>query len=115
MNQLSEFLLARIAEDEALLESLGDDAVEPSAPCALFACSKEPGSIVLNRRRLLAECTARRIIIDRAGAIGGEPIDLGGSPQAAMFALGMLSALRYLALPYADHPDFRPEWAKLAE
>jgi phytoene/squalene synthetase len=48
--------------------------------------------------RVLAECDAKRRIVAEADA------GHGGYPDGVYFAV------RALALPYADHPDYRPEW-----
>lgn len=94
---LTEFLLARIAEDE---ERHGHHKVRPSdygdfktpdggcVPCDL-APPREC--------RVLAECEAKRGLITEA--------------NEAMDANWPVSWIeRYLAQPYADHPDYRDEW-----
>lgn len=132
MTSLSDFLLARIAEDEAVaravvatdyskgrwqwesnrldpyrsalvndrdavvLPSKHDD-VYPSWMVADHIARHDPA-------RVLAECEAKRRIVEEVypalelefgGAYRGEPATL---------------LLQLLALPYADHPDFREEW-----
>lgn len=81
MTTLTDFLLARIAEDEA-------DVADPAA-----ALHYAPD-------RVLAECEAKRRIVERHS--GCDEVSYGDTstcPDA-----------RDLALPYADHPDYRPEW-----
>jgi hypothetical protein len=50
-----------------------------------------------DEERILAWCAAHRRIVDWAGA--------GWQPPA------IYELLQLLALPYADHPDYLPEWA----
>lgn len=58
--------------------------------------------------RVLAECEAKRRIVERWEvaylSLNYDEFDLWVH-KAAGFTLGAL------ALPYADHPDYRPEWA----
>lgn len=100
---LAEFLLARIAEDEAAARSAGRE------PILL-----PPGSITLlshveymrhwHPDRVLAECEAKRRIVEdyqhevrdyRAGYTNVQPGH---------------KTMKLLALPYADHPDYDQEW-----
>ena len=86
MSDLTEFLLARIAEDEVVAREGGrwDGGME--------LAWRDVGGIedvlVIGTDRLLAECEAKRQLID----------------------LTIPHVLRILALPYADHPDYRQEW-----
>jgi len=82
---LSEFLLARIAEDErnASLEIGRRDVVLVGA----FAPA-----------RVLAECDAKRRIVEMGGHLRN-----GGLVEGRIL-------LGYLALPYADHEQFQEEW-----
>jgi len=132
---LSDFLLARIAEDEAVARAHGERHVWMTpgmnwggewsgtiypAPLTGYA---EPGMIV-PRSRVLAECEAKRRIVelhdytrwvdvngptadvctDGEVDVDGEPIAQPGRPQHPC------ATLIALALPYGDHPDYRPEW-----
>ena len=74
---LTDFLLARIAEDESWCKRL-HVTTDPGAPDDVT--------------RVLAECEAKRLLIERVG-----------NPDWAGFNI--------LALPYAAHPDYRPEFA----
>lgn len=103
MSDLVEFLLARIAEDETDV-----------------AAGVYTGDA---HRRIKAECEAKRRIVEEH-----QPVDYSGlgmtSPGACCICgadLGMgdwewvegsfpCATLRALALPYADHPDYRQEW-----
>ena len=92
MSDLATFLLARIAEDEAEAREWGspweENLVQPA--------------------RVLAECEAKRAIVEQAesaeAAIEGEwNISHGENPGWLILA--------HLAAVYADHPDYRQEWA----
>ena len=105
---LTEFLLARIAEDEAaarvagawlrapdghnddVLWSVADGQAEPFL--AQYAVGRHFDHIAHHDpARVLAECEAKRQLIERVG-----------NPNWAGFNI--------LALPYADHPDYQQEW-----
>lgn len=104
MTGLAEFLLARIAEDEAWWHARHE--VDPQVP-----------------RRMLAECEAKRRIVAWCGERERIHVPVFASDadaaRASEFVPGGLShpadsvVLRLLALPYADHPDYRPEWADI--
>ena len=136
---LIEFLLARIAEDEAMARTVADGGSgqwqswnrswdpEPvrdiatdgnriaSVPTTLdeFMCRHDPA-------RVLAECEAKRRIVEYAievadyeGAVISLEFgsaDLHAQPIAMAVKETMDDVLELLALPYADHPDYLPEW-----
>ncbi len=79
---ITEFLLARIAEDEAV-------ALAANGP-SVHAARHDP-------TRVLAECAAKRAIIEQA-----ERSDSGWW-ESIYVAI--------LAAVYADHPDYDPSWA----
>ena len=85
---LTEFLLARIAEDEEEARQAfayrGSGTMYPKG----HAC--DPG-------RVLADCEARRRIVEKVEANTGVTVEDDWP-------------LNFLALPYADHPDYRQEW-----
>ena len=106
---LVEFLLARIAEDEegarrASAVEGGDFAIA-ALPLPLMEGIR-PGFPT----RVLAECEAKRRIIDAARHAEFQ----GGSAEIVMFdgwpRDGVWPVLAALALPYASHPDYREEW-----
>lgn len=85
---ITEFLLARVAEEEA---------VEPddidSGMCATYGGTHYP------QARVLAECKAKRAIVTM----------LYETTDYAPYIEDQV--LRNLAAVYADHPDYREEWA----
>ena len=85
---ITEFLEARIAEDEARASSgwarLGDSRWETS----------DYGQDFLTPSAVLAECAAKRALLD---------IDFQTS--------ALFDNHRALAAIYKDHPDYRTEWA----
>ena len=106
--RLDEFLLARIAEDKHI-----------ATDAAAVARRPEPGhQDPFDPARVLAECSAKRgmVLACRAARpevsfLGSRPPGMGDFPltpadqhQLAALTLGLL------ALPYADHKDYRPEW-----
>ena len=143
MSDLTEFLLARIAEDEAVARAAtpgpwrwdgafegepgyatewghdGPDLVtvaiskragiEAPADVVLMSWGHDADGLSVTRKdgdhiarhnpaRVLAECKAKRRIV-----LGSPPMHLHDGPSESW-------VLRELALPYADHPDYREEW-----
>lgn len=89
---LTDFLLARIAEDEAMATR-----ATGLGPVAQYMSGTRPSS------RWLAECEAKRRIVAEAGGGGTEDWDVG-------WDAGLDRTLRLLGTVYADHPDYREEW-----
>lgn len=72
---------------------------------ALHVARHHPG-------RVLADCDAKRRILERCGDLAAYLLDspdgdMAGWSEAVYVAADLLRAL---ALPYADHPDYNPEW-----
>jgi hypothetical protein len=120
---LPDFLLARIAEDEAVAQAatVGPWEVRPywftsngrswaTVPDIVDEEIDAEDGVHIARwdpARVLAECKAKRRIVTRyvrARAL------VGKHPHAATADAALLHVLTELALPYADHPDYRPEW-----
>lgn len=111
---ITEFLLARIDEDEAIARKVIDESSdpldwtsEPDWPPAVGLAGPVDGpsgyeSIVIDPARVLAECEAKRRIVEAADNVV-EP-DSGRR-------LALEFVVRQLASVYADHPDFNPSWA----
>lgn len=132
---LTDFLLARIAEDEAVARKaypsgrwsidtskrqvgITGDIAAQDAPWRFAQASEGCTAQHIARHdpaRVLAECAAKRQIMEELGLISGETkpgADVRrGNPLAAnRVARGANRALRALASVYADHPDYRDEW-----
>lgn len=107
MSDLARFLLARITEDErAAREFIDCDGIwgpdVDNARAGAIAAAFQNG--VGSPRRVLAACEAKRRIIDVAVPLS-EWTEMGSATDEDGWAI-----LRALALPYADHPDYRGEW-----
>jgi hypothetical protein len=115
---LVEFLLARIAEDEAVARLASGDRWNRLAdgnpkfskvvawgltPIGAMNAEQDADHIARwDPARILAECEAKRRIVERAedhrDSAYGEPEQFIPQPWHEI--------LRLLALPYADHPDY---------
>ena len=89
---LVEFLLARIAEDEAVAKR--GPYPEPSLRLENVE-TDESMFIAIDPARVLAECEAKRRIVE---------VYQQGEVWPVL-------TLRAIAHPYRDHPDYDPEWA----
>ncbi len=100
---ITEFLEARITEDEAeakWVEAEGDNG----------------SSAVQHPARILAECAAKRAIVSMgrwavfSGHTAGDNCGLSDQDthNAAMVGLEVLAVV---AAVYSSHPDYRQEWA----
>ncbi|WP_275002334.1 DUF6221 family protein [Promicromonospora iranensis] len=97
---ITEFLLARIAEDETAAQAALDHAPDAGR----------------REARVLAECAAKRTIVEAFEELGKfltQPSDNGDGDVVTgardMFA-GLMIAVQAHAGVYADHPDYRPAW-----
>lgn len=120
---LTDFLLARIGEREALALSaqaevavfLNDPqcsvewwwAVHTKYPSGGSGTSFIRSALPDAPADVLAECAAKRAIVTQW-------VDAAGAPDwdrdAGWRAAGLEDALKELAAVYADHPDYREEW-----
>lgn len=130
MDDLARWLGAQLDEDERALRAGLDAAVPPSGHVmqdrvlfgGLDRGVPEPimDAYVLfgDPARVLREIDAKRrqvewcveVIGDRDLSRYGEFGSLKHDPQALAVTLAV-ETLRLLALPYADRPDYRAEWA----
>lgn len=148
---LTEFLLARIAEDEAVARSAEERARPPwratygrqvetrddgylVTPEDEHSYSTDPPDVVAlhiarhDPARVLAECEAKRQIVElhpiyhgpRLLAVDSSRTDFACErchatsaidSESVIEALGWCETLRFLALPYAGHPEYRTEWS----
>lgn len=107
---LTDFLLARISEDEAAaLAALpwDHDKVESWIDAELPTRQQEAHLLRYSPARVLAECEAKRRLVDfltrQSGLIYESEDDLANY-------LDPDTGLELLSLPYADHPDYREVW-----
>lgn len=131
---LTDFLLARIAEDEEGAKFHRNDAwfIEDKSTWGdtqnpelvgggklLARFDQEHGALAIhhvvrwNPARVLAACEAKRRIVELAMpvAIAGPP---EWTPESSADERGRMEAVEQilldLAAVYADHPDYRDEW-----
>ena len=91
---ITEFLEARIAEDEAEAD---------------YLLGREDNEANAYGKHFLAECAAKRAIIGLADQVETAEDQMArewGTPE--VIADGILSAL---ASVYKDHPDYDPRWS----
>lgn len=108
---LTEFLLARIAEDEAVANAAAEAFTRGVSTPPTWASKRQwerfdPAVSEQIRRHdpasVLAECAALREVVGLHTAC--DDVSYGDTSTCP--------TLRALAKPYADHPDYRPEeWA----
>jgi hypothetical protein len=115
---IAKFLLARIAEDEAValaaravLDGDGQDSGDDTAWYANLAESSGDSIVAVPPLRALAECEAKRRIVESArdAEEAGEHALQTAEEYARAQALEDVCEL--LALPYASHPDYDQAWA----
>lgn len=101
MSSLTDFLSARIAEDEAA-NMVGP---EPEA-----WCDRAEG-VHMDHARALAECEAKRKIVADLGQIEDACRRAFGPREVHIQAAWVAGrTLRTLATVYADHEDYDPSW-----
>lgn len=131
---ITEFLLAKIAEDEAVARDSYYDGQtwQPEEESVVAADQDYDWVFMMARKRdalhaahwsparVLAECTAKRAIIDEHGP--QEVASLDRDSWAKPFIVCRRCAigdrqvvapcptLKSLAAVYADHPDYNPDW-----
>lgn len=138
MSDLTEFLLARIAEDETDARERPSQAPIHTSGCYYYHHTLDAGWYCdcdddgALSRRLLAECDAKRRIVELHEHPEGSCWEMhrgvyGPGWPSGSYAIegqswahpsleppevhpGPCETLQLLALPYADHPDYRPEW-----
>lgn len=108
VNDQTEFLLARIAEEEANAEWIHDSSEDNLQMLEFF------GACTCGRpARALADCQAKRRAIESAW---GDHLRIESEWGRGQGSKQLTAANDYpevvsaLAEVYADHPDYRPEW-----
>ena len=137
--RIDEFLLARIAEDEADAQDASDDGhrwLVEEETIGLWPDDRDPadGFMHFPRKahayhaarwhpgRVLAECEAKRAVMaehalvpETYGWYMGKMADYGcgicDERDGLIYGAGPCPTVQTLAAVYADHPDYRPEWA----
>jgi len=115
---LTEFLLARIAEDEAVATSKPVEwlYIDPGNGIAMDDLG--PGcAITVGPARILAECEAKRRIVRDALEAESAWDEYGGDGDGwpdvetlRRISDTLESQLKHLAAVYADHPDYDESW-----
>jgi hypothetical protein len=107
---LTDFLLARIAEEELearVLDGTYDDHVADITSSTETQLALSPWFARWDPVRVFAECEAKRLIVE----LWRETAELAqgdfGQTQGGL-------TLALLALPYVDHPDYDPAWGVVA-
>lgn len=114
MNDLVAFLNARLDEDERVAADWPD--VLPPPPDGHPFWQDTNGHLIYQpRTRMLAEVEAKRNIIELHGRHHEcSTYNSFGGIDTCTWVTDECSTLLLLAQPYADHPDYDPDWA-LAE
>lgn len=119
---LSAFLQARIAEREAMAQV--EQIPIPPTTNADGSWATVPGRPKPGDALVLAECAAHRQIVDLHTQIGTDQHRRTPQMEPGMgcivchwndefvdvYALGDCNTMRFLALIWADHPDYNPDW-----
>jgi hypothetical protein len=110
---LTEFLLARLDEDEAAAREAARAEEATTVPAGSGAAA--PGVVRLSPARALAEVEAKRRIVTLAYEATG--LDMDGDVEREVNARRESGVefvgermLRAIVLPYADHPDHDDAW-----
>lgn len=104
---LTDFLLARIAEDEEMAEAVHRGRW--NSRVALLDPDLYGHVIRQHPDRILAECEAKRGIVALHDDLLKRELD---HRDQSAFGADLMhgDVLRALAAVYADHPDYREEW-----
>jgi len=112
---ITEFLDARIAEDEAVARRVADGPGEPggrgiwSVAIGVSGNDAKFAHVASDPARALAECAAKRAIISNVGPYSCSQ----AHPQFDVYHPdGHLSpVIRALAAVFKDHADYQEDWA----
>lgn len=121
---LTDWLLARIAEDEGVVRRANGTGFDLGVGLDVDYIGGLPSGIHIDPARVLAECEAKRRIVEEHKMMPVREPSYGlydgccetctawgeyGGPNEDK-TLNYCPTLRLLALPYADHPDYDEEW-----
>lgn len=117
---LADFLLARIAEDEAVALSASEDGGEwrdtgfhiadNDGATVAASLSRVVDSEHIARHdpaRVLAECASKRRIVEYVQVVS---LALDGRVSEGARCVISDQVIQMLAAVYGDHPDYREEW-----
>lgn len=117
MDDLVAFVRARLDEDERIAQGAdrnppnGSTSWTPAALQTTWDARVDEHVARHNPARVLREVEAkRRILGEHFESFLPNGIPLGTCTTCDNYAMPC-PTLRLLALPYADDPDYRPEWA----
>jgi hypothetical protein len=119
---LTDFLLARFAEDEAAVRAI-ENGFDSDPRAREHQCAEDRGlewinpsiewsdsyRLTIPSARILAECEAKRRIVEDWQERHGLTAQYR-TTEAEQRELGALTAMCRVASVYADHPDYREEW-----
>jgi Family of unknown function (DUF6221) len=109
---ITEFLEARITEEEVLARRVAE-RTEYAPPNGIGGVGNL-GIVGYPFARVLAECAAKRKIVEahpiESGSLS-DFTDCGTCLDVDTYDAYPCLTLRLLALPDADHPDYRTEWS----
>jgi hypothetical protein len=119
---ITEFLEARIAEEEAVAREIADceshDLSGQGYEGTIMeaARSRRRGYITVDPARVLAECAAKREIIELHHQSGLRWVGFPRADRQEAYCVedqhaSPCGTLLALAAVYASHPDYRQEWA----
>jgi hypothetical protein len=104
---MSDFLLARIAEDE-WVAGTASEVISGPAQLGRHLWTWGDGRLEVTRARVLAECQAKReIVAELSPCVDYDRDKFIVQPSVERLAR---ATLQHLAAVYADHPDYREEW-----
>jgi len=113
MSALSEFLLARIADDNALANAITAGTQGEHPPIATnglyWTEQSEFADLAITQARLLAECSAKRELVHFL-SIDADPPSGPGIRTADDLTGAAMQVLRVMARPYADHVEYDESW-----
>lgn len=113
MSDLAEFLRARLDADAAEIAKQPDDAGEPLGAIGIWSSGDVISNteyLILSKKRALREVEGKRRIITEYEEVSEWLNRPENRQHPAGEAHGLHTALKLLALPYADEPDYDESW-----
>lgn len=110
---LVEFLTARLDEDASLIGEYEAYMRERAAAAGSYVPVTPPGwrpGEPFDPDRMMREVEAKRTIVERYGSVVVHGSAVGAVDMTKGASGALRDAIYLLALPYADHPEYREEW-----